>query len=52
MAAQSPLAPHFPRTSLQTIETLTGLKCSTASAGPSDAPIILLLHGFPTSFHI
>jgi pimeloyl-ACP methyl ester carboxylesterase len=50
MAAQSPLL-RIPRTSLQTIE-INGVKVFYREAGPSDAPIILLLHGFPTSSHM
>lgn len=50
MAAQSPLL-RIPRTSLQTIE-INGVKVFYREAGPSDAPVILLLHGFPTSSHM
>ncbi|WP_010121555.1 hypothetical protein, partial [Corynebacterium nuruki] len=32
--------------------TLDGLDVFYREAGPQDAPVILLLHGFPTSSHM
>lgn len=41
-------APHIPLTSHHFIEA-DGMKVFYREAGPANAPIILLLHGFPTS---
>jgi alpha-beta hydrolase superfamily lysophospholipase len=32
--------------------TIDGLKIFYREAGPADAPVVLLLHGFPTSSHM
>src|ERR1022692_1885736 len=39
---------RIPRTSIYRVEA-DGVKVFYREAGPSDAPVILLLHGFPTS---
>jgi pimeloyl-ACP methyl ester carboxylesterase len=41
----------IPRTSLHTI-TADGAQVFYRAAGPLDAPVVLLLHGFPTSSHM
>lgn len=43
--------PTIPRTSLRTVET-DGVNVFYREAGPSDAPVILLLHGFAASSHM
>jgi pimeloyl-ACP methyl ester carboxylesterase len=40
--------PHLPVTSIHRIEA-DGVKVFYREAGPADAPVVLLLHGFPTS---
>jgi pimeloyl-ACP methyl ester carboxylesterase len=40
--------PHVPVTSIHRIEA-DGVKVFYREAGPDDAPVVLLLHGFPTS---
>jgi len=50
MAVQSPLL-RIPPTSLKTVDA-DGVKVFYREAGQSDAPVILLLHGFPTSSHM
>ena len=40
--------PHVPVTSIHRIEA-DGVKVFYREAGPADAPVVLLLHGFPTS---
>ena len=32
--------------------TVDGIKIFYREAGPKDAPVVLLLHGFPTSSHM
>jgi pimeloyl-ACP methyl ester carboxylesterase len=39
------------RTSLHTIEA-DGVRIFYREAGPADAPVLLLLHGFPSSSHM
>src|SRR5258708_28979256 len=39
---------HVPRTSIHRIEA-DGVSVFYREAGPADAPVVLLLHGFPTS---
>jgi len=39
---------RIPRTSIHRVEA-DGVKVFYREAGPNDAPIVLLLHGFPTS---
>lgn len=41
----------IPRTTLHRI-IVDGVEVFYRAAGPVDAPVILLLHGFPTSSHI
>jgi pimeloyl-ACP methyl ester carboxylesterase len=41
----------IPRTSLHTVEA-DGLRVFYREAGPADAPVLLLLHGYPTSSHM
>jgi alpha-beta hydrolase superfamily lysophospholipase len=42
---------RIPRASIHRVEA-DGVKVSYREAGPSDAPVVLFLHGFPTSsFH-
>ncbi|HEY6374611.1 MAG TPA: alpha/beta hydrolase [Edaphobacter sp.] len=43
-------SPSFPRASFHTIET-DGVQVFYREAGPANAPVILLLHGFPSSSH-
>ncbi|HTD16722.1 MAG TPA: alpha/beta hydrolase [Chthoniobacterales bacterium] len=65
LAASSPLFTHatsfgdqtimnqanIPTTQLKTVEA-DGLKIFYREAGPADGPVLLLLHGFPTSSHM
>jgi pimeloyl-ACP methyl ester carboxylesterase len=48
MAQESIKDLRIPRTSLHRVEA-DGVKVFYREAGPSDAPVLLLLHGFPTS---
>jgi len=41
-------APHIPHTSIHRVEA-DGVSVFYREAGPVDAPVVLLLHGFPTS---
>ncbi|TXI81194.1 MAG: alpha/beta fold hydrolase, partial [Cupriavidus sp.] len=41
----------LPITTLHTVEA-DGVKVFYREAGPSDAPVVLLLHGFPSSSHM
>ena len=41
----------IPRTSFHTVEA-DGIRIFYREAGPADAPVALLLHGFPTSSHM
>ncbi len=41
----------MPDASLETITTAPGLTFDTLAAGPADAPLVLLLHGFAESMH-
>src|SRR3984885_9159371 len=41
----------YPVTHHQTV-TVDGVKLFYREAGPADAPVVLLLHGFPTSSHM
>jgi len=50
MPTHSPL-PLAPRTSIKTIDA-DGVNVFYREAGQPDAPVILLLHGFPTSSHM
>jgi pimeloyl-ACP methyl ester carboxylesterase len=45
-ARKGPIVTHY-RTS-----TIDGVKIFYREAGPADAPVVLLLHGFPTSSHM
>ncbi|MBB6142255.1 pimeloyl-ACP methyl ester carboxylesterase [Silvibacterium bohemicum] len=52
MATQSlPLGTAIPRVSFHTVEA-DGVSVFYREAGPADAPVILLLHGYPTSSHM
>ena len=52
MSATKTLAKtSIPRTSLHTV-VADGVQVFYRAAGPVDAPVILLLHGFPTSSHM
>jgi pimeloyl-ACP methyl ester carboxylesterase len=42
---------QFPRTTFHTLEA-DGVKIFYREAGPADAPVLLLLHGYPTSSHM
>jgi pimeloyl-ACP methyl ester carboxylesterase len=44
-------AASYPRTSLHTVEA-DGVRMFYRQAGPADAPILLLLHGYPSSSHM
>jgi pimeloyl-ACP methyl ester carboxylesterase len=50
MPTKSPLSPA-PRTAIRTVEA-DGVNVFYREAGQPDAPLILLLHGFPTSSHM
>lgn len=50
MAASSDLT-SIPRTSFHTVD-VDGVSVFYREAGPKDAPVMLLLHGFPTSSHM
>lgn len=53
MANTSPALTHhdfIPRASFHTVEA-DGVKVFYREAGPANAPVILLLHGYPTSSH-
>ena len=41
-------SPHIPRTFISRVE-VDGLTIFYREAGPSNAPVVLLLHGFPAS---
>ncbi|HEY1483022.1 MAG TPA: alpha/beta hydrolase [Candidatus Acidoferrum sp.] len=43
--------PTFPRTTFHTLEA-DGVELFYREAGPSNAPVLLLLHGYPTSSHM
>ena len=45
------ITPVLPVTHHRTTES-NGVKIFYREAGPSDAPAVLLLHGFPTSSHM
>lgn len=45
------LSDHTPLVTYHT-ETIDGLDIFYRAAGPADAPVIVLLHGFPTSSHM
>jgi pimeloyl-ACP methyl ester carboxylesterase len=51
LLATSVVAADFPQVSYKTQE-VDGLRIFYREAGPADAPIVLLLHGFPTSSHM
>ena len=38
---------HIPQTSVRRVEA-DGLSIFYREAGPADAPVVMLLHGFPT----
>jgi pimeloyl-ACP methyl ester carboxylesterase len=42
---------NIPNIKLDTVEA-DGIKIFYREAGPTDAPVILLLHGYPTSSHM
>jgi len=44
--------PHQPVTVFHRSEIIDGLKIFYREAGPADGPVVLLLHGFPTSSHM
>lgn len=48
LSASMPEKTHIPLTSIRRIEA-DGVTVFYREAGPSDAPVVLLLHGFPTS---
>ncbi|WP_227698602.1 alpha/beta fold hydrolase [Sphingomonas hengshuiensis] len=43
---------HQPVTIFHRFEIIDGVKIFYREAGPSDGPVVLLLHGFPTSSHM
>ena len=43
---------HVPETIHYRFANIDGIKMFYREAGPSDAPVVLLLHGFPTSSHM
>lgn len=50
-AQTRPLTPGTPVVQYQTVK-IDGLDIFYREAGPKDAPVVLLLHGFPTSSHM
>ena len=53
MNAHVETASHPSRPSCTTaLPRSTACACSIAKPGPKDAPVVLLLHGFPTSSHM
>lgn len=45
------LEPELPKIAYRTLK-INGLEIFYREAGPKDAPVVLLLHGFPTSSHM
>jgi pimeloyl-ACP methyl ester carboxylesterase len=50
-AAAAAARGKFPRVSFDTVEA-DGVRVFYREAGPADAPVLLLLHGYPTSSHM
>lgn len=50
MVATKPTLAHIPTVTCKTID-VDGVKIFYRESGPADRPVILLLHGFPTSSH-
>src|SRR5471032_3334694 len=50
-SAANPTSPSVPVTHHRTA-IVDGVKIFYREAGPADAPVVLLLHGFPTSSHM
>ncbi|TGD99633.1 alpha/beta fold hydrolase [Methylobacterium nonmethylotrophicum] len=51
-AEQAPVAAQAPATVHYRSATVDGVKVFYREAGPADGPVVLLLHGFPTSSHM
>ncbi|MCA1474192.1 alpha/beta fold hydrolase [Bradyrhizobium sp. NBAIM08] len=52
VAKESPAATATPITVYYRSKTIDGINMFYREAGPSNAPVVLLLHGFPTSSHM
>jgi len=50
--AHAETRPQAPVTVHYRFETIDGVKLFYREAGPADGPVVLLLHGFPTSSHM
>lgn len=51
-ADQAPVVAQAPATVHYRSATIDGVKVFYREAGPADGPVVLLLHGFPTSSHM
>ena len=51
-AATAPSRDEAPIVTYYRIKTIDGIKIFYREAGPANAPVVLLLHGFPTSSHM
>lgn len=51
-ADQTPVVAQAPATVHYRSATIDGVKVFYREAGPADGPVVLLLHGFPTSSHM
>jgi pimeloyl-ACP methyl ester carboxylesterase len=52
IAETTPAGQHVPVTVFYRSATIEGVKVFYREAGPADGPVVLLLHGFPTSSHM
>ena len=51
-AATAPSRDEAPIVTYYRTKTIDGIKIFYREAGPANAPVVLLLHGFPTSSHM
>jgi len=52
VAAKAPSRDEAPIVTYYRTKTIAGMKIFYREAGPANAPVVLLLHGFPTSSHM
>src|SRR5262249_5140459 len=52
VAAKAPSRDEAPIVTYYRTKTIDGMKIFYREAGPANAPVVLLLHGFPTSSHM
>jgi len=52
VAAKAPSRDEAPIVTYYRTKTIDGIKIFYREAGPANAPVVLLLHGFPTSSHM